>query len=457
MCPARMCPAEARKGESPDGAAAAAVKNLPPIRAITRGPKFHWFAYYDKLQFDPTGRYVLAMEVDFEHRSPRGDDVIKIGMVDLADPSSPKGSRLRQGYAGQAGMASGDKWIELGRTRAWSWQQGCMLQWLPGTKSQILWNDRRGDRFVCRIMDAATRKGRTIPYPIYTVTPDGRFGASVDFRRIQDMRPGYGYAGPADPHKDELAPKASGIDLVDLATGKGKRIISLADAAAIPFPGRDMTNAKHYFNHLLFNTDGTRLEFLHRFRPNRGRGGFITRMLTCALDGSDVRVVDPSGSTSHFIWRDARHILAWSRYKGVNGFFLYEDKPGGGRVVQIGKGVMTRNGHCSYLPVPPARHSLGGGGSGAEGPGSRWILNDTYPTGKRREQEVYLYHTGTGKRVLLGRFASPAKYAGEWRVDTHPRFSRDGKKVCIDSPHGGNGRQLYLIDISKIVASPPKP
>ncbi len=41
-----------------------------PVRQITRGPKFHWFGYYDKLEFDPTGRYVLGMEVDFEHRSP---------------------------------------------------------------------------------------------------------------------------------------------------------------------------------------------------------------------------------------------------------------------------------------------------------------------------------------------------------------------------------------------------
>ena len=33
-------------------AAALATGGNPPVRAITRGPKFHWFAYYDKLQFD---------------------------------------------------------------------------------------------------------------------------------------------------------------------------------------------------------------------------------------------------------------------------------------------------------------------------------------------------------------------------------------------------------------------
>jgi len=32
---------------------------LPPVRAVTRGPKFHWFGYYDKDQLDASGRFVL--------------------------------------------------------------------------------------------------------------------------------------------------------------------------------------------------------------------------------------------------------------------------------------------------------------------------------------------------------------------------------------------------------------
>ena len=119
--------------------------SLPLVRAITRGPGFHWFAYYDKLQFDPTCRYVLGMEVDFQHRSPRYDDVIKVGMVDLED---------------------GDRWIELGETRSWCWQQGCMLQWLPGSGSQIIWNDRHGDAFVCYILDVLTGEEKNVAAPI---------------------------------------------------------------------------------------------------------------------------------------------------------------------------------------------------------------------------------------------------------------------------------------------------
>jgi len=56
----------------------------------------------------------------------------------------------------------------------------------------------------------------------------------------------------------------------------------------------------------------------------------------------------------------------------------------------------------------------------------------------------------TGTRVPLAHLLSTPKYTGEWRCDNHPRFSRDGKLVTVDSPHGGNGRQIYLIDISSI-------
>lgn len=97
----------------------------------------------------------------------------------------------------------------------------------------------------------------------------------------------------------------------------------------------------------------------------------------------------------------------------------------------VGKDVMTKNGHCTYLP------------------GNEWILNDIYPD-KDRNQEVYIYNVVTGKKVSLGAFYSPPEYTGEWRCDTHPRFSPDGCSVTIDSPHGGNGRQLYLIDISEV-------
>jgi hypothetical protein len=387
----------------------------PPIRAITHGPKYHWFGYYDKLQFDPSGRYVLAMEVDFEHRSPTADDVICVGMVDLQD---------------------GDRWIELGQSRAWCWQQGCMLQWRPGSSDEVVWNDREGDHFVCRILNVHTGQMRTIPFPVYTLSPDGKAAVSPDFRRINHTRPGYGYAGLTDPYHDTPAPADAGIWHVDLETGQVKLILSLAQMVEIPWPHGDVSAMTHWFNHLLWNPSGTRFEFLNRWR-GPGAVGLPTRMMTANADGSDLRVVDDYGHMSHFIWRDDAHILGWSQHPSHgNAFYLYSDMDGAcrsaGQVETVGLNVMTENGHCTYLP------------------GNDWILNDTYPDGNRL-QHLYLYHVATERRIALADLYTGPAYTGEWRCDLHPRFSPDGKWVTVDSNHEGKGRQLYLLDVSAVV------
>jgi hypothetical protein len=397
---AAVCPAGLR----------AAAEGVPAARAITRGPKFHWFGYYDKLQFDPSGRYVLGMEVDFEHRSPRPDNVIRIGMVDLED---------------------GDRWTQLGESRAWCWQQGCMLQWLPGSSSEIIWNDRQGDQFVSHILDVKTGRRRTISEAIYALGPDGSWAVTTDFRRLNDTRPGYGYVGLPDPNKGELTPDDVGIWRVDLNSGRRELIFSVAQAAKIPDPHNDTAGLKHYFNHLLVSPDGARLIFLHRWLFKSGRRRFGTRMFAVGTGGEDPYVLDPYGDTSHFIWRDPRHVLAWAFHPShKNRFYLFTDRTD--KVEVVAPETMPLNGHCTYLP------------------GNRWILNDTYPDEKRL-QHPYLYEIATGRRIPLGHFHSPPEYTGEWRCDLHPRFSPDGGKVVVDSPHGGNGRQLYLIDVRDIV------
>jgi hypothetical protein len=393
----------------PSRAIGGASDNGPPVRQLTRGPKHHWFGYYDKFLFDPTNRYVLGMEVDFEHRSPRADDVIRIGMVDLREQ---------------------DRWIELGQSSAWCWQQGCMLQWRPGSQSEILWNDRQGDHYVCHILDIDTRKKRTLPHPIYCLSPDGRWAVSTDFRRLADVRPGYGYNGIPDPNYDVSAPNDTGVFRMDLETGQRKLLISVADIVGRPSACGDLSPFKHWFNHLLINPDGSRFTFLHRWRDPR-KAWRKSRMITAAADGSDVRLLIDSGLASHFIWRDPDHIAAWSQVtvNGQPGFFLYQDKQDG-PVEQIGKDVITSDGHFSYSPD------------------KQWLLYDRGPN-HQRNQNIYLYNVVQKRRVELGAFLSPRAYTGEWRCDTHQFFSRDGRSVVFESPHN-DGRQLYLLDISHI-------
>ncbi|MCA1759252.1 MAG: hypothetical protein LC658_05750, partial [Bacteroidales bacterium] len=87
-------------------------ENYSKVKALTRSPGYHWFGYYDKLQTDPSGRFVLAMKTNFEGRTPSPEDVIIIGYIDTKKKN---------------------KWVPVSTSKSWGWQQGCMLQWLPGS------------------------------------------------------------------------------------------------------------------------------------------------------------------------------------------------------------------------------------------------------------------------------------------------------------------------------------
>ncbi len=313
---------------------------LPPVRQITHGPGFHWFGYYDKLQFSPDNRFVLGNRVQFEHRSPTPEDVIEVGMVDLHDQ---------------------DRWIRLGETRAWNWQQGCMLQWIPGSDSKVIWNDRQNDRFVCHILDTKSGQQQTLPSPIYSLSPNGREAVSCDFARVADVRPGYGYAGVRDKFFNDMAPEGSGVTHVDLQSGAAKLIVSHMQLARMGEIPSNEIGSKHHAYHLLCGPDGKRFILLHRW--TLASGGRLTRLITSAMDGSDLRIVIPNGYASHFIWRDASHILSQSKAWLGNdqwGNFLFEDRDAG-ILEEIGHGVLDGSGHLTYLR------------------NNQWILNDTIP------------------------------------------------------------------------------
>jgi hypothetical protein len=385
------------------------IQCIVPIRAITSG-KAHWFGYYDKEQFDPTNRYVLAAEVEFEDRTPNADDTIVLGMVDTQQ---------------------GDQWIPLAESNAWGWQQGCMLQWVPGSDSRIIYNTREGDKHVAVIMDVFTREKRVLPRPIYTLSPNGKDALCVNFARIQDTRPGYGYKGGLDPVADQLAPEGEGIWSMDLETGESRLLFSYADIAKIPQEAAPA--GKHWFNHLLYNTDGTRFIFLHRAHVVAGdKRGWTTRMFTANADGTGLHVVADHGMVSHFIWRDPSHILAWSREPDTgDAYYLYTDQRDEHEIV--GAEVFTRDGHCTYSPD------------------RKWMLTDTYPD-KNNLHLLYLYNLEDKRFIELAQIYRPKPGDNEWRCDLHPRWSRDGKTISIDAMYLDGKRQVHLLDVSAYTA-----
>ncbi len=375
---------------------------------VTKGPRHHFFGYYDKCPWSANERYLLCLEVGFMDRPPTPHDRATICLIDLKE-----NFEIRR----------------LAYTFAWNWQQGCMLRWLPGKEDRVLmFNDRREGRFVSVFIDLKNEECWMLPTPIYAVSPDGKHALSLNFARLNDTRPGYGYCGLKDPWYDKAAPEEDGIYLVNLRDGSSELIISLGQIARLD-PKESFKGAKHWFNHLLFNTKGNRFIFLHRWK--RPGETFRTRMFTSGLGGEEICCLIDSGLVSHFDWRDENHILVWALVPGKGtGFFIVEDFTGS--AIQVGKGLLVRDGHCSFSPD------------------RRWILTDTYPDAEGY-RSLLLFDTRTEQLIHIGKFYSPPELKGEIRCDLHPRWSRDGREVCIDSAHEGT-RQMYIVDISRLVA-----
>ncbi len=398
-----------------------------PIKPITTGPRQHWFGYYDKQQISTSGRYALGNQVDSFLRSPTPQDTLQVGLIDLKN---------------------NNQWTGLGESSAWGWQQGCMLQWLPGSSEEVIWNARLEDGFVSIIENIKTGQRRILPKPIYTLSPDGKTGFGIDFARLQFFRPGYGYA-TTEASIPTKAPSDTGIYRMDLQSGENQLILSYADLAKLDRPLGSVTGNYHWINHLLVNPSGSRLVFLNRSRPyptpeacRKGTGQdlqgdelYVTRAITVNTDGSDFYALNDSGQFSHFIWKGNDALCAWAapENKDQKAFYLFQDKSKQYQIV--GEEAMTVNGHNTYVPNT----------------NNEWILNDTYPDGEERMQELYLYHVPSERKVILGQFHEPEKFSGEWRCDLHPRCNPQGTKVYFDSTHKGGKRQMYEVDIQDIL------
>ena len=390
-----MTPPAVRRIEAP-------CRRISPLQP----GRFYFFGYYDKCPWNASGRYVLGLETCFQDRLQQADDTATVGLLDLQN---------------------GCTWVPVAQTLGWSWQQGAMAQWAPwAPESQVLFNARDGSTLVTRIRDLPSGATRTLPLPVSAVAPDGRWAVSTNFPRRYYIRAGYGYAGVADRHQGEAAPEGDGLWSMDLASGEHRLLVSLAHCASEK-PDASMDGAVHWLDLEGFRPDSERVLFFHRwFKQEK----WWTRIYTVGIDGGGLFLLHESGMFSHFCWRDNEHLLAWAQPPGsAKGYYLFRD---GTREFQpVGAGLLTVDGHCSYSPD------------------GRWLLTDTYPD-RERLRTLILFRMEDQQKIEIGRFYAPREIDGEIRCDLHPRWSRDGREVCIDSVHEG-ARAMYVVDVAAVV------
>jgi len=375
-----------------------------------------FFGFHDKVPFSADDFKLLAMQYgEMPLRMPLDSDQLSVGYYD---------------------GASYDKYHEVTKTNSWNWHQGCQLQWCGLSSDRIIFNDFIDGKNVARVVNVDSKATELVAeQSIATVSPNGRWGIGYSFERVNTCMPGYGYSHGACSGLDHAAPVDDGLYRVNLIDGASELVVSLSEVAQAD-PDESMEGARHYFSHAIISPDGKRVMFLHRWIQ-----GDVTkrwsRMLTCKLDGSELYIFPTSGMVSHMAWRDADHILAYSRdINNRDGYVLFKDQDPDDWS-RIGDAAYNSDGHPSFA------HD------------GRWIVTDTYPDRSRRSY-VTLYDSKEERRIDLAYlkhwkpFATPSPDK-HWACDLHPRWNRAGTVVCFDSVYTGK-RALCTIDVAELIS-----
>ena len=381
-------------------------------RRVTSGPHDHLLANYFGINaWSPDNRYLLALETDLNGRLPEVSDPCKIGLVEIATGT----------------------FRTLAKTVCWNFQEAAMAHWLSA--DEILYNDLRDRKFVTVVRNWRTGAERIVPYPTSALSPDGKTIISVNYARLRLTRPDYGYPGEGQDAREGVQwPEDDGIWSVDLATGKAKLLVSVANCRD-RMPRIGTAKGLAYFCHTVFSRDGSKIFWLARTvedydkEKRKGDIGRQTVAFTCNADGSDVRRSFPDGwDGSHFNWKDGSTICVTAKFdakKWSHVEYTVGDEAG---AHTLGGGRLDWDGHCTYSPD------------------GKWLSTEGYRDAKHN-RHWKLLRLSDGKVFDLGAYFVPEAYRpGYWRCDLHARWRADSRQLAFNSTHDGT-RQIYLIDI----------
>jgi hypothetical protein len=386
------------------------VPSVARVTRLTSPPKHHFVGYYGITPLDASGVRLACLESDVGDRLVQATDRAPICLVDT----------------------STQQLTRVAETSAWNLQQGAMLHWLPTAPDrELIFNDRIDGRLVSVVLDVKTNRRRVLDRPLAAVSHDGKTGISLNYDRLRQIRPVTGYAGGDATIPLVPRPADDGLFLVDLATGISKLLVSVDQACRTLAPPEAIQHQPFWLEHAHFSRGGSRVFLLARAFDPKSRQ-LVSLPLTVAPNGEALRALLPWAvqGASHFDWLDDRRLVHTREHAPTKWHHLLIDTAASddAKPKILAADVLTRDGHCTFSPD------------------GRWMVTDTYPDEHRR-QHLFLLNVATGVAARVASFHTPPEYRGDWRCDLHPRWSRDGRQICIDSTHEGL-RQVYVIDLN---------
>ena len=357
------------------------------FKRINKLDGYHYFfGYYDLQPYSFDGKKHLAHRVSFAKSIPQAEDVAELGFIDIESGEFHK----------------------VAETTAWNFQQGALLQWYD--ENHIIYNycDKNGFCSMITSLDGLTSK--RICRPLANISLKKQLGLSINFGRIYDFRPGYGYAGLRDVYVEQIAPENDGVYLVDLVNNTSKMIISLAKIKK-QFVKAPYDNAKLVINHITFNPSGNRFLMLIRTFSPDPNGDWTTMLVTSDLDGNMIQLTD-FVVNSHYYWENDNQFIIYSRINEGYGIYRVTDITGKIEKIQ-NKNLFDRDIHCITHPS------------------GKYFIGDTYQDSEGK-RSIHYYNIEKDEFDILLKTPS-GRAPADARCDLHARFNREGNRISFDN------------------------
>lgn len=396
-------------------------KFIAPVTRVTPDDGLYVHTYFDVTPFSPSQKYMAVSKLPFQDRMPVLGDIAEVCIIDLENQT------IKSIY----------------KTKSWGFQTGTNVQW-GADDSHVYCNDVIDNTAVAVRIDVETEETKAFSGPMYSVSPDESCIVGFPLELFDITQHGYGCPPKKLGEYKTLSPGASkveGIWRTDLKTNQKKLIVSLFDAAAV-LPEKPPTdNYTFYFWHSKFNKQGTRVyQVLRCIMSEKGKERNPVN-ITFKPDGTEIFYTTPN----YPVWGSGGGHPNWH----PNGEYLVRHlklENGNDRFVQF------KYDGSEFFTLSD---KIQGGGHPSIEKNSRYLITDAQKiTGDSKTVSLRLIDLKAEKEEIVCTLPT-IKWEGHFkdnvfRLDGHPVWSRDYKKVSLQAAHKGM-RQLFVVDLSKLI------
>ena len=403
------------------------------VKVVTPQDGFYIHTFFDVCPFSPSQKYLAVSRLPYQDHEAKYGDLTDICIIDLENETIEK----------------------VYSTKGWGYQLGANLNW-GKTDRYLYTNDIIDNQAVCVRIDLETKEIKAYAGPMYHIAPDESrvIGFPLDLINVTQM--GYGVPSFRELIGIKGAPADQGLWETSLSENKKRLLVRLNDTAGKADDPDFLQGGNCYFFHSKFNRQGTRIFQVMRClfpentssaslteRSDHSKSGWNPMLFTFNHDGTNIQQaitrLQWSYGGNHPNWHpDGERIVmnlkpSWLGDNTMR-FCIFDYT---GKNFKILSGKFSGSGHPSVNPD------------------SSYLISDYYVNEHKaiglNESPIRLINLKNEEEVYICTvFTDVQDIESTFRVDPHPVWSRDYKKVCFNGTVEGK-RQVFIADLERMI------